>query len=134
MNETGRPRENTMRKQAPQIELPKKSRSWVNESHRDPHAKMFLDKTQSVISDLDAGDGIHTEYTEAGMVVFDQGTAVLPDDSRANEMVAELKSRKGNHRDRYAFTPHREGHKRSGLHPMRIMSIAMPWHKDDEYD
>ena len=121
-----------MGNKAPQIELPKKTRSWANESHRDPHAKMFQDKTQSVICDLDAGDGIHTEYTEAGMVVFDQGTAVLPDDSRANEIVAELKSRKGNHRDRYAYTPHREGHKRSGLHPMRIVGIAMPWHKYDE--
>jgi hypothetical protein len=93
---------------------------------------MFKDKTQSVICDLNAGDGIHTEYTEAGMVMFDQGTAVLPDDGRANEMVAELKSRKGNHRGRYAYTPHREGHKRSGLHSMRTTTIALPWHKYDE--
>jgi len=114
------------------IELPKKTRSWVNESHRDPTAKMFDAKTQSVISDLDAGDGIHKEYTEAGMVVFDQGTAVLPDDSRANEMVAELRSRKGNHRDRYAYVPNREGHRRSEVHPMRALTIALPWHKYDE--
>ena len=105
-----------MRKQAPKIEMPKKSRSWVNESHRNPNAKVLQEKKQSVICDLDAGDGIHTEYTEAGVVVFDQGTAVLPDDSRANEMVAELKSRKGNHRDRYAYIRHREGMRRDPTH------------------
>ena len=105
-----------MRKQAPATEMPKKTRTWANESHRDPNAKMFKAKTQSVICDMDAGDGMHTEYTEAGTITFDQGVAVLPDDSRGEEMVAELKSRRGNHRDRYAYTPNREGMRRDPVH------------------
>jgi len=105
----------------------------VNESHRDPNAKVLQDKKQSIICDLDAGDGIHTEYTEAGIITFDQGVAVLPDDSRANDMVSELKSRKGNHRDRYAYTPHREGMRRDPTHRYTFTTVPLPWHKYDEF-
>lgn len=120
-----------MRKQTPKIELPKKTRSWVNESHRDPNADMFKAKTQSVICDLDAGDGIHTEYTEAGMVTFDQGMAVLPDDSRGGDILAELKSRKGNHRDRYSHVQHREGHRRDSIHNYTFSFSQIP---DNRWD
>ena len=105
-----------MKKPKPQIEMPKKMRTWVNESHRNPNASVLKDKKQAILCDLDAGDGMHTEYTEAGMVVFDQGTAVLPDDSRADDIVSELQSRRGNHRDRYAYTRGRNGRKRDDLH------------------
>jgi len=121
-----------MRKLAPAIELPKKTRSWVNESHRNPNAKVLKQKKQSVLCDLDAGDGIHKEYTEAGMVVFDQGTAVLPNDSRADDIAAELMSRKGSHRSRYSFTRDREGHKRNPLHKMQVGSIGLPWRTYDD--
>jgi len=67
------------------------------------------------------------------MITFDQGVAVLPDDSRANEMVAELKSRKGNHRDRYAYTPHREGMRRNPIHKNTFATIPLPFNKYDEF-
>jgi len=121
-----------MIKKPPKIELPEKTRSWVNESHRNPNAKVLKQKKQAILCDLDAGDGIHKEYTEAGMVVFDQGTAVLPNDSRADDIAAELMSRKGNHRDRYALTRDREGFKRNPLHKMQVGSIGLPWRTYDD--
>jgi len=98
------------------IPTPNKGKQWVNESHRNPHAKVLKDKKQTIIHDCDAGEGIHVEHTEAGTIVFDQGMAVLPNDSRASDILGELKTRKGNHRDRYAHVPNREGRKHDSIH------------------
>ena len=98
------------------IPTPNKGKQWVNESHKNPHANVLKDKKQTIIHDCDAGDGIHVEHTEAGTIVFDQGMAVLPNDSRASDILGELKTRKGNHRDRYAYVPNREGRKRDPIH------------------
>jgi len=120
------------KKQGPPIELPRKLDNWVNESHRNPNSGVLNQKKQTIIHDCDAGDGIRVEYTEAGTVVFDNGTAVLPNDSRANDILGELKSRKFNHRDRYAFIKDREGMKRDNIHNFTFGTVELPWNKYDE--
>jgi len=104
------------KKKKPKIELPRKTDTWVNESYRNPNSNILNQKKQTIIHDCDAGDGIHVEYTEAGTVVFDHGTAVLPNDMRAQDIAAELKSRKTNHRDRYAVVRDRESMKQDDIH------------------
>lgn len=121
------------KKAKPKVEMPRKLNGWVNESHRDPNASVLQQKKQTIIHDCDATDGVHIEHTEAGTVVFDQGMAVLPNDGRADEIMAELKGRKGNHRSRYAYVKDREGMRRDPLHKMRIQTVALPWNKYDEF-
>jgi hypothetical protein len=113
------------------IPVAKKGTQWVNENHKNPHAKILQEKKQAIIHDCDAGDGIHVEYTEAGTVVFDQGTAVLPNDSRANEIMAELKTKKGYHRDRYAYVRNRESRMRDSIHNYTFGYSAIPQDKWD---
>ena len=105
---------------------------WVNESHRNPESKVLNQKKQTIIHDCDAGDGIHVEYTAAGTVVFDQGMAVLPNDGRADDIAAELKSRKTNHRDRYSVVKNRESMKQDNIHAYTFGTVALPWNKYDE--
>jgi len=113
--------------------------TWVNDSHRNPGNKLLNEKKQTILHDCDAGDGIHVEHTSAGTVVFDQGMAVLPNDSRANDIYGELMARKRDsngkavHPHRYAYTPNREGMKRDNIHKMRVTTIGLPWNKYDEF-
>ena len=106
---------------------------WTNESHRSSNNSEFKKKKQTVLNNLDAGDGIKVEHTEAGTVVFDQGMAVLPNDGRADEIHKELESRQ-RHPDQYAVTKHRESMSRQDvdLHPMRSLTIGLPWNKYDK--
>lgn len=121
------------KKRKPKIELPRKFDNWVSEVPSDPNASVLKQKKQALIHDCDAGDGVHVEYTEAGTVVFDHGTAVLPDDTRADDIMAELKSRKTNHRDRYAYIRHRESMRRDPIHNYTFGTIELPWAKYDEF-
>jgi hypothetical protein len=107
--------------------------TWINESHRSTYNSQFKKKKQTVLNNLMAGDGIKVEHTEAGTVVFDQGMAVLPNDGRADEIHKELESRQ-THPGHYAVTKHREGMSRQDvdLHPMRALTISLPWNKYDE--
>lgn len=106
---------------------------WVNESHRSPNNSEFKKKKQTILNNLNAGDGVKVEHTQAGTVVFDQGMAVLPDDGRADEIHKELESRQV-HPHQYAVTKHREGMKRDDVdvHPMRALTIGLPWNKYDD--
>ena len=116
---------------SPSIVKSMKGKTWINESHRSKKNPLLKEKKQAVLHNMDAGDGIHVENTEAGMVVFDQGMAVLPNDGRANDIAAELKQRQ-RHRDQYAYVPNREGRKRDDVHAMRTTTIGLPWNEYDE--
>ena len=105
---------------------------WVNQRHNSPFNRELNKKKQAIIQNLtDNPDGIHIEETKAGTVVFDHGTAVLPNDGRANDIYWELRSRE-KHRAHYNLVTQREGFKRDPTHKYRIMNPALPWNTYDE--
>lgn len=110
------------------IKIPKK---FKNKSHKSPHNKVLDKKHQSVIMDIEA-KGHKEVATEAGTIVFEQGIAVLDDDSRANEIQAELKEKHQVHPDQYVYVPHREGMKRDRIHNYTFGQWPeMPWKVKD---
>jgi hypothetical protein len=107
------------------------NRPFRNKSHRNKHNPELHKKKQTLLQDLDHGKGIHVENTNAGTVVFEDGLAVLPNDSRGNEMWAELDAKR-RHPHQYAYVRDREGMMRDTTHPMRVVNPGMPWHKYDD--
>lgn len=105
---------------------------WRNQNHRSPFNRELNKSRQAILQDLVHGEGIHVEHTKAGTVVFDNGMAVLPNDSRADEIHAELRTRE-RHPDHYALVKNREGRKRDALHRYRITNPGLPWNKYDQF-
>jgi phosphoribosyl-ATP pyrophosphohydrolase len=109
------------------IKIPK---PFKNKTYKSRHNKVLDKKKQSVIMDIEA-KGHKEVKTEAGNVVFDQGIAVLEDDSRADEIHAELQEKHQIHPDQYSYVRHREGMKRSEIHNYTFGQWPqMPWKKD----
>lgn len=105
---------------------------WVNQNHRSPYNRELNQKKQTIVQNMtDNPDGVHVENTKAGTVVFDHGMAVLPNDSRADEICAELETRR-KHAHHYAVFKDREGHRRDPIHKYRIINPALPWNQYDD--
>ena len=102
--------------------------TYKNSTYKSRHNKELDAKKQSVIVNIEQKNKIETVRTQAGDIVFDQGIAVLPDDTRADDVYHELKQHES-HPDQFALIQHREGFRRDSLHPMRIVVPEMPWKK-----
>lgn len=112
----------------PTIHLEKPFRTH---SHRDPNNPHIKEKKrQSVLIDIQAPKR-KTVITTAGTVTFERGMAVMPDDSRAEDILGELKKTEM-HPDQYNLVKHREGMWRDREHPMRTTNPGMPWARYDD--
>ena len=71
--------------------------------------------------------------TESGTLRFENGVAVLPDDSRARDIVQEMNATEARHPNQYALLEKRPTvNVDIGTHPMRVTSPGMPWATYDE--
>lgn len=77
-----------------------KPTDFVNQSYRRSDHKSFQEKKHSLI--IDAQSAVNKEIkTESGTLRFENGVAVLPDDTRAKDVYDELAQ--DTHPDHYAL-------------------------------
>ncbi len=88
---------------------------YKNQTYKSKYNKDLDAKKQSVIVNIEQKEKVQTVKTAAGDIVFDQGIAVLPDDTRADDVYGELKQHE-QHPDQFALIKHREGFKRDPIH------------------
>ena len=89
---------------------------WINKSYkrsdnpdinRDPKHHMIMDVQREMTGVVE---------TESGNLVFDQGIATLPADSRAEDIYAELQEKHAIHPQHFALLKDRERHNDSRTH------------------
>ena len=110
----------------PSIQI-KPDKPWKNSTYKSKYNKELDAKKQSVIVNIEQQSQIETVRTKGGDIVFDQGIAVLPNDTRADEVVSELRQTQ-KHPDQYALIKNREGFKRESGHNYHFGQLPeMPW-------
>ena len=89
---------------------------WVNKSYkrgdnpdinRDPKHHMIMDVQREMTGPIE---------TESGTIMFDQGLATLPADSRAEDVYAELQEKHAIHPQHFALLKNRERYNDSQTH------------------
>ena len=112
------------------IRIPK---PWRNRSHRDPNNPDIKKKRQAVLVDVQSKTARNIVRTTSGDVLFEHGMAVLPDDTRAEDIHAELMQTKALHPGHYALTRHRESVNTDRTHRFFLGSMPeMPWKREKE--
>ena len=113
---------------APALNLKK---HYQNKSHKSKNNPDLKKKKQSILFDVQQKAPLSHYDTEAGTIVFEQGMAVLPDDTRADDAVAELQEKHGLHPDHFSHVSGREGVNTSRTHRYFQGSLPeMPWKKE----
>mgnify|MGYP001586779533 CR=1 FL=1 len=106
---------------------------WRNKSHKSKFNKDFDVPRHAWITDIQ-NSGTHEIKTESGTIRFEQGIATLPDDSRVNDIHAELQEKHSLHPEHRQFVkiPHKERINTSRTHRYFQGALPpMPWHKYD---
>lgn len=108
-----------------------------NKSHKSKGNPLFDKPKQAVIFDIQSKDGeeVRTVKTKAGTVRFDGGVAVLPDDTRADDIYGELKEQHGMHplHNQFGLVRHRDSMKKDPVHRYKFFQWpGMPYHRYDE--
>ena len=89
---------------------------WRNLSYKSRRNRELGQPRQTVILDMDDQKSKRVVRTQAGDVLFDQGMAFLPDDSRGDDIASEIVERERRHPDQFAVVKHREGQRPDGIH------------------
>lgn len=113
----------------PAVHLPKKP--WVSDTITERGNPTIRQKKQILVTDANDKSKKRTVETEAGVVRFEHGTAVLPNDARGRDIAAEVREK--------ALDPHgvavvkdREGFYRDPVHRSFWGSMPeMPWKRDN---
>ena len=107
-------------------------KDYVNPSYKQSDHPSFQDKKHTLLIDAQ-GASNRTIKTESGTLRFENGVAVLPNDSRARDIYDEIQKTEAQHPDQYALVEKkptvntdRIHHYYFGSHP------AMPWATYDE--
>lgn len=109
----------------PNIHIPKPFRTGSSRNPNNPIIKKA--KRQTLFSDVNRKTPKEWVKTSAGTVLLERGQAVLPDDSRGDEMAAELKSKALDPRGT-AVVRHREGVNMDRTHRYFFGQMPeMPW-------
>ena len=110
-----------------------KAKDYVNPSYTRSDHPSFQEKRHSLVIDAQ-GASNKTVQTESGAVRFENGVAVLPDDSRAKDIVQEInQSGKALHPNQYSLIEKKPTvNVDQRTHPMRIVNPGMPWNRYDE--
>jgi len=107
------------------------AKRWKNSTYKSQQNKELDAKKQNVIVNIEQESRIETVRTTSGDIVFDQGIAVLPNDTRADDVVAELRQTQ-KHPQQYALIKDREGFKRDPIHRYHFGQMPeMPWKKNE---
>jgi len=111
----------------------KDKKGYVNPSYQRSDHPSFQDKKHSLIIDAQ-GASNRTIKTESGTLRFENGVAVLPDDTRAKDVYDELQKTESLHPDQYALIEKKETVNVDKIHRYHFGSHpAMPWAKYDEH-
>lgn len=106
---------------------------WKNRSYKDRgNPDINKDKHYNMIIDTQAHDGKYSVETEAGTIEFDQGIATLPADTRAKDIVAELREKHAKHPDQFAFLEKRSRINTDPVHRYQIVVPELPWKKEEK--
>lgn len=95
-------------------------------SHRNPNNRLLTDhgsKFGMLLDGTSKGTRVERE-TAAGTVVFENGMAVVPDDTRGNDMAHELMA---SDPYSYRYHPGREGGTLKRDHQVMFRMPEMPW-------
>ena len=101
-------------------------KEYKNKSYADPSHPSFKEKKHSLIIDSQGASNKEI-HTESGTLRFDNGVAVLPDDSRAKDMYDEVLATEARHPNQYALVEDKPTVNVDLTHRMRIGTIEMPW-------
>ena len=77
-------------------------KSYVNPSYRRSDHPSFQQKRHTMVVDAQGASNKEVK-TESGTLRFENGVAVLPDDSRARDMVQEMNATKALHPNQFAL-------------------------------
>lgn len=85
----------------PSVHLGKPT-DYTNPSYRRSDHPSFQQKRHTMVVDVQ-GASNRTVQTESGTLRFENGVAVLPDDSRARDIVQEMNATEASHPNQYAL-------------------------------
>ena len=77
-------------------------KDYVNPSYRRSDHPSFQQKRHTMVVDSQGASNRDVK-TESGTLRFENGVAVLPDDSRARDIVQEMNATEANHPNQYAL-------------------------------
>ena len=95
------------------------AKNYTNPSYRRPDHPSFQEKRHSMIVDAQGASNKVIE-TESGKLKFENGVAVLPDDSRAKDVYDELKAKHARHPNQFSLTQKRLTVNPDNTHRMRV--------------
>ena len=95
------------------------AKHYTNPSYRRPDHPSFQQKRHSMIVDAQGASNRVIE-TESGKLKFENGVAVLPDDSRAKDVYDELKAKHARHPNQFSLTQKRLTVNPDNTHRMRV--------------
>ena len=107
------------------------AKKYVNPSYRRSDHPSFQDKKHTLLIDSQ-GASNKSIKTESGTLRFENGVAVLPDDSRAKDIHDEMRAKHSLHPNQYTLLEDKPTVNTSEIHRMRITSPGMPWATYDE--
>jgi len=115
----------------PSVHLPKKP--WVSDTVTARGNKTIQQKKQILIVDGNDKELKRSVKTDAGVVRFEHGTAVLPNDARGRDIADEYYEAKALDRGGVAVVKDREGLWRDPVHRNFWGSMPeMPWKRNDD--
>jgi len=107
------------------------AKKYVNPSYRRSDHPSFQDKKHTLLIDSQGASNKSIE-TESGTLQFENGVAVLPDDSRAKDIHDEMRAKHSLHPNQYTLLEDKPTVNTNEIHRMRITSPGMPWATYDE--
>lgn len=117
----------------PSVHLPKKP--WVSDTVTARGSKTIRQKKQIVIVDGNDKEKKRSVETGAGIVRFEHGTAVLPNDARGRDIADEYYEAKCLDQGGVAVVKDREGMWRDPVHKTFWGSMPeMPWKRTEDED
>lgn len=107
-------------------------KNYKNPSYRRSDHPSFRDKKHTLLIDSQGASNREIP-TESGTLKFENGVAVLPDDSRAKDMYDEIQRMEARHPNQYALVQDKPTVNTDTVHRYHFGSHpAMPWARYDE--
>ena len=106
-------------------------KNYTNPSYRRGDNPLWGKKKHSLLIDAQGASNKEVQ-TESGTVKFENGVAMLPHDTRAQDVYDELRVTEARHPNQYALVNNKPTINVDKTHRMRIVSPGMPWHEYDE--
>ena len=106
----------------------------MNPSYKRPSNRILNESPRhAVIQNMQSAKPTEVMQTEAGTIVFQNGMAVLPNDSRPDDVRAELSEKHGLHPGHFVLHKGQRNKNRDGIHNYVFGCWPeMPWKRIDD--